>query len=180
MGPKASENPLLPRMLGEFAELDRRRLSGSPPLSVRELERWVDLREEIGQHLGVRGGTHTGAERRGHFRLPSHVHVDFASGELLRTAEVENMSEGGVFLATERPLPVGTPLRLLVPAEDDSQWISLEAEVAWTRRTRQGGTGPGMGLRFIGVEPEQRRILEQLLLSRLAPLPPAAGPVRFG
>jgi uncharacterized protein (TIGR02266 family) len=167
-------------MLGEFAELDRRRLSGSPPLSVRELERWVDLREELGQRLGVRGGPHTGAERRGHFRLPSHVRVDFASGDLLRPAQLEDISEGGAFLVTERPLPVGTPLRLLLPTGDASEWLSLEAEVAWTRRTRQGATGPGMGLRFLGVDAEKQRTLEQLLLSRLSAPAPAAAPPRFG
>ena len=59
----------------------------------------------------------------------------------------ENISEGGVFIATPNHLPIGEPVDLKVEMADGSQ-TTLRARVAWIRPgTDEALTG--MGLQFV-------------------------------
>jgi len=104
-------------LVSEFVHLNRRRVFGLPPLAVTELERWQELRRALEQRLGDRlQSLLATVERRTHFRFATHLEVRFATGDELRSACLGNISEGGIFVATERPLPAGTALRLTIIA----------------------------------------------------------------
>ena len=45
--PAPSALPDLSSLVSEFLPLNRRRLHGDPPLGLRELERWMELRERL-------------------------------------------------------------------------------------------------------------------------------------
>lgn len=104
----------------------------------------------------------------------------------------KNISKGGTFIRTDRPLEVGTvfmfDLNLPVPNES----VRLRGEVRWVVRADMppppgiaAGHEPGMGIRFIYESAEEREQLErrverlmvetlgQLIYSRLV----AAAPV---
>ena len=128
MGHMRTSSPPTDALVNEFMTLNRRRLFGSPPLGVDDLDRWQDLRQTLEHRLGNRlDGLLSVVERRAHFRFPTHLEVRFESGEDLRSACLENLSEGGMFIASERPLAAGTPLQLSISVPSGKVRISGRA-----------------------------------------------------
>lgn len=82
--------------------------------------------------------------RRKHPRVSSRVPVEwheFGSGVFHRS-RLGNLSNGGAFLRTPAPRPIGCPIVLDLAAPRGS--ATVHARVAWT-------TSTGMGLRFTGA-----------------------------
>lgn len=98
-----------------------------------------------------------GAERRIHERFDTTVKVDYASGETFLFAYLTNISEMGIFVRTETPLPIGTRLRLRFHVESGDA-LEFEGVVMWINPVRVSGDNlnPGMGVRFDNLAAEQR------------------------
>ncbi len=87
----------------------------------------------------------------------------------------KNISKGGTFIKTERPLPLGTEFvfKLTLPKRDEP--FELRGEVMWTNQAsemqRPEVAELGMGIRFIFNNDEERfafeRDVEQLMVSSL-------------
>ena len=81
------------------------------------------------------------------------VIVDTADDETFLFAYVANLHELGVFVRTERPLPIGTRVRVGF----SSDALLLPGEVVWINPVRNGDNpNPGMGVRFVGLDLEDR------------------------
>jgi type IV pilus assembly protein PilZ len=93
----------------------------------------------------------------------------------------KNISRGGTFIRTERPLPVGTGFvfRLVVPGLAEP--LVLRGEVRWVRAPGDAHAGaedpdghPGMGIRLVYDDESQRRaieaLVERLMVDNLGPL----------
>lgn len=77
---------------------------------------------------------------------------------LLRDKEfvTEDISGGGLFIATEKPLSPGTRVNLFVVHPLTQREIALEAVVRWTRsRSGPEAGGPGMGVQIVTETDEQ-------------------------
>ncbi len=86
-------------------------------------------------------------ERR-HPRLPARLRCWCEGEEVTLYAQMANISEGGLFVKTHVPLPLGSRVRIrLGGAEED---LEVSAEVVWRRAAGEDAPGedPGMGLRF--------------------------------
>ncbi|MEO5770323.1 MAG: TIGR02266 family protein [Polyangia bacterium] len=81
----------------------------------------------------------------------------------------KNISKGGTFIKTDRPLEVGTMFRFHLTVPVSSEPIELRGEVRWVVRPgeRDAADLPvadeeaGMGIRFVYAEPEERALLER-------------------
>ena len=155
-----SPRPELERSVAEFRNLNRRRLFGTPPLDVAELERWSELRETLG--AAFEGPHATGRDQREHLRLPSHLRVGFENGDELREAFLENISDGGLFIGTQRPLAKGAPLRLRIVA-DALPPVEVSGRVVWSRETSRPAAPAGMGVEFEAVDDATRELLDCLI-----------------
>lgn len=106
----------------------------------------------------VRKAEAAGSERRGTARLDKvfRVYLDGERGCGLGIAR--NISDGGMFVETRAPQPIGTQVRITFPAES-GEMIAV-AEVRYVchllGRPRHAAPGPlalrGMGLRFLYFE----------------------------
>jgi type IV pilus assembly protein PilZ len=82
----------------------------------------------------------------------------------------KNISRGGTFVRTERPLDVGTrfDFKLSIPALAEP--LALVGEVRWVRREGE----PGMGIQFIFEDETKRtavdQLVELLMVESLGPL----------
>ena len=105
----------------------------------------------------------TGAERREHQRFETSISVDYASGDTFLFAYLQNISEMGIFVRTEKPLPIGTRLRLRFQVEDSE--LALDGEVTWINPVRPAGDNlnPGMGVRFIELTADKREEVVSLV-----------------
>lgn len=103
------------------------------------------------------GKTASYEDQREHVRVDLEAAVDFESESNFYTGLTQNISTGGLFLATNKLLPIGASLRLkfTIPGRRDA--IETEAEVRWVKQMssleRVEGS-QGMGLRFVSLAPE--------------------------
>lgn len=83
-------------------------------------------------------------------RVAKVLEFEYTSGGRATRARVEDLSEGGAFVATEEPLPEGDEIefKLTLPGGEDA--IHGRAVVVWRQRAI------GMGVRFVGLSNDQR------------------------
>ena len=138
----------LPAAFREYKRLER--LRDAQGLSLEELERWTQLKRMLTEHF--RPGAGHAADKQASLRVPIRLRVDFASQGALRECRMTNISRGGVFIATDKPLPIGTELELRVHVGEKGQAVDLRGEVA-SINTGAGLTRAenGMGIRFAGL-----------------------------
>ena len=145
--------------LAEFAELNRRRVFGSPPLALAELERWLELRADLDQRFGDQLGERSReAEQRATQRLRTHLRVELCDGEQPSRADLRDISQGGLFIVTRRPLEVGSPIRLVVDGGTALRSVELSGVVTWVRESKSREGDPGMGVRFDDSEAQRASI----------------------
>ena len=106
-----------------------------------------------------------GDDRRSFERFETSFRVDVHSGEHFLYAYVTNISEMGLFVRTDAPLPLGTELVLLLAPDDDDLPFEVRGCVAWINPIREHGDNPnpGMGIRFDELTAEARERLVELV-----------------
>lgn len=90
--------------------------------------------------------------------------VDCASHDTFLYAYITNVSSLGLFVYTERPLAVGTRMKLsFAPA--GCRAFELIGEVAWINPKKPEGENPnpGMGVRLLDLCPEDRERLVDVI-----------------
>jgi len=110
-------------------------------------------------------------DQREHARAPIELKVDYKKLNSFFADYTKNISKGGTFIKTRKPLPVGTRFlfRLTVPGRPLP--FELNGEVV-----HAGPSGPeaGMGIRFVWSEDSERRafesVVEGLMEQSLGPL----------
>ena len=107
-------------------------------------------------------------ERRRENRAPIELKVEYKRLNTFFYDYTKNISKGGTFIKTDRPLDIGTlfVFELRVPGADDP--IQLRGEVRWVVRAGEpvpasigDGHDAGMGIRFLYDLPEQRAAFER-------------------
>jgi len=123
----------------------------------------------------------TGGERRQHPRAAIELKVEYKRLNTFFADYTKNISKGGTFIRTKRPLDIGTQFvfRLSVPSLEEP--LVLRGEVIWVVREGEPppegvepGHEPGMGIRFIYESDAQRREVEErverLMVASLGPI----------
>ncbi|MBI4509818.1 MAG: PilZ domain-containing protein [Deltaproteobacteria bacterium] len=100
------------------------------------------------------------ADQRLYQRVPVLLRVRYRDGNELASSYVQNISGGGVFVRTFRPLPVGLELTLELYLEDGSEEpMTIKGKVVWERLI---GRDDGMGIQFLEPVPERlKKILTE-------------------
>jgi uncharacterized protein (TIGR02266 family) len=113
--------------------------------------------------------TQSFADRRAAPRIGMEVEVDFHTDSNFYTGFTEDISEGGLFIATYQMKPIGTMIALELSL--NGQIVRAVGEVRWVRDVREESHGvrPGMGLQFQKLEDADRGVIAAFLQAR-APL----------
>lgn len=101
-----------------------------------------------------------GQEIRQHPRAPIELKVDYKKLNSFFADYTKNISKGGTFIKTKKPLPIGTRFlfKLTVPQREAA--FELLGEVVWSNAE---GDEPGMGIRFIYSDEAQRDAFEEVV-----------------
>jgi uncharacterized protein (TIGR02266 family) len=91
-----------------------------------------------------------GAERRTKARVPIETEVSLESDSQFFTGLTGNLSSGGVFVATYKPLPVGSRVVMKLTLPDGE--LQAKGTVRWSRDA-SSGAAPGVGVAFDDLEP---------------------------
>jgi type IV pilus assembly protein PilZ len=105
-----------------------------------------------------------GIERRRFERFETSISVDYSSGDTFLFSYIQNISEMGIFIRSDNPLPVGTVLQLRF-APDGQTAVELLGEVTWINPYRPFGDNlnPGMGVHFRDLSAELRETIVALV-----------------
>jgi type IV pilus assembly protein PilZ len=105
-----------------------------------------------------------GIERRRYERFDTSISVDYSSGETFLFSYIQNISEMGIFIRSDSPLPIGTVLELKF-APDGEVPMELLGEVTWINPYRPFGDNlnPGMGVRFRELSADLRERIVALV-----------------
>jgi type IV pilus assembly protein PilZ len=87
-------------------------------------------------------------DKRQHTRIPVALKVAFGSRDDLQRHLVTDLSPGGLFVRTSKPLPIGTEVDLEVTIAETDLPMHIRGKVVWLRQKH----GPeGMGIQFTGI-----------------------------
>jgi type IV pilus assembly protein PilZ len=111
-----------------------------------------------------------GPEHRTSPRAPIELKVDYKKLNSFFADYTKNISKGGTFIKTKKPLPIGTQFLFKLTVPQRTEPFELLGEVVWSQTD---GEEPGMGIRFIysndGQRSEFEGVVEQLMSSSLGP-----------
>jgi molecular chaperone DnaK len=88
-----------------------------------------------------------------------------------------NVSEGGLFIRTKTPKPVGTPLAFKIDLANGQRVLQGTGTVKWVKETADAAGPAGMGIEFRELDEASRGIVK-LLLSHGQKSAPAPAPTR--
>jgi len=143
-----------------FLHLDRKRRGGG--LTPGELRRWMKLKSILNQEFSPASDS-DGLARRESVRVAARVGVSFRDLGQLRECLMTNVSRGGLFIATDNALDIGTSFELCIELEKTGEVMEVPVEVvSQNARPDRGTFELGMGVRFREMNPEVRSKLDEL------------------
>jgi uncharacterized protein (TIGR02266 family) len=101
-------------------------------------------------------------------RIPVAVRVDLRSENTFFTGFSENISEGGLFIATEAPHEIGDELDVELSLMGGGHRIAQKVVVRWIRPSEAaGGLPAGMGVQFLALTDHEKVALQEFVDSRI-------------
>jgi len=102
-------------------------------------------------------------------RFELEVKVDLESDHNFYTGLTQNISSGGLFIATNAIRKIGDRITLQFSLPGTAEPLAVETEVRWIRENSalsrvDGATG--MGVRFVNLSPQAATAIQQFLESR--------------
>ena len=122
----------------------------------RSEQAWVSVRALQGKDL----------ERRMAQRILLNLMVDCHCEDHFLFAYITDMSTLGIFIRTNNPEPPGTHLNLHFSIPGLGHSLEVEGVVTWVNPYRPGdlsSINPGMGVRFIDLDKEQRIKIRRMI-----------------
>ena len=108
--------------------------------------------------------------QRRHDRAELNVEVSLEGDHNFFVGFSENISEGGLFVATHSLREIGSIIRLTFRLPDRALPIEVEAVVRWLRLFNDGSdVPPGLGLQFVDLSDEHAHAI-RAFVERRAPL----------
>lgn len=101
--------------------------------------------------------------RRSHPRVDVNVSVDIVLGNQFFTGFSENLSSGGIFVATSDIVPIGTQVDISFTVPGYTHTFFAAAQVRWIREESAGFGPGGMGIQFSGMSQEDQDLLYEIL-----------------
>ncbi len=97
-------------------------------------------------------------------RVDTVVKVDYRTTEAFFTDFAENMSEGGMFISSVQPLPVGTELIIEFLLPEVNRTLKVRAKVVWSReRTTTHDKRRGMGVKFERISKADKEMIAEVV-----------------
>ena len=99
-----------------------------------------------------------GVTNRKHVRFRKTLKVAYPTIESFEEDLTSNLSLGGLFIKTTKPLDQGEQINLRISLPDEREALEALCEVIWARKGEdmapKGKEPPGMGLKFLNISKE--------------------------
>lgn len=124
------------------------------------IEAWFISDEEKKQSSGIYK-----SEKRDYFRVPIKMWIINKDADDHIHLPAENLSIGGMFIITPAKYDIGTVLEIAFNLPGSRKLIESVVSVV---NVRQEGAMFGTGLKFIGLDDEDRKMLEKVIYSDIS------------
>ena len=114
-----------------------------------------------------------GNDRRRELRAPIELRVEYKRVNTFFADYTKNISRGGTFIATEKPLDIGTEFVFALDLPGLTEPLRLRGRVMWTTSVEDSSKAnpAGMGIEFQYSSQEERtdteKVVERLLTAEL-------------
>jgi uncharacterized protein (TIGR02266 family) len=106
-------------------------------------------------------------DARLYLRLALELEVSLESDSNFYMGLTENLSNGGIFVATHVVKPIGTSVALVLRLPTLKTPLHLAGRVRWVREFSEAlEAPPGMGIEFEGISKEDSRAIGEFLTTR--------------
>ena len=115
-------------------------------------------------------------DRRGDERAPIELKVEYKRLNSFFADYTKNISRGGTFIGTDRPLEIGTDFVFKLGVPNLAEPLVLKGKVQWVVMPHEANEerGPGMGIGFVfDSDVERERVeatVEKLMIESLGPV----------
>jgi len=96
-------------------------------------------------------------------RCPVKLMVTYPNAKEFQSDYTKNISRGGLFVMTTSPPAMGTKVAINLHLPALAEPINIIGEVVHTQTSGEDGEAPGVGLKFIDMEPISRGTLASYL-----------------
>jgi type IV pilus assembly protein PilZ len=112
----------------------------------------------------------TESEKRHDERHPITLRVDYKRMNTFFADYAKNISKGGTFIRTGKPLDIGTRFNFVLSIPSRSEQLQLNGEVMWvvTEDEATGSKVAGMGIGFVFDEDSERQEVHDFVESLMA------------
>jgi type IV pilus assembly protein PilZ len=107
----------------------------------------------------MKKGTSQGEHRktsRTSTRISTVIRIDYHTTDSFFTDFADNISNGGMFIATTKPLKQGTQLSLEFLLPECDYPVHVKAKMAWSRNVPSENQKRGMGVQFDNLSPSAK------------------------
>ncbi|MCP3144404.1 TIGR02266 family protein [Pyxidicoccus xibeiensis] len=104
-----------------------------------------------------------GLERRSDDRIHADVKVTLQNAGIFTDHRIINLSSGGLFIATDKPLRLGTLVELTLRFDEPQRVMTLRSSVIWENSLEDGKNPRGYGLRLSHLRAEEKEFIQKYL-----------------
>lgn len=109
----------------------------------------------------TKGKTMSYEERRKFPRIDTSIKVNFDNGMESFTEFTLNLSLGGLYIKTIRPLAMDSVITVDFKLPGFEHTFSINGKIVWRKTEGTGEEPPGMGIEFMDLSSEDKQILIQ-------------------
>ncbi|MFC1591616.1 TIGR02266 family protein [Thermodesulfobacteriota bacterium] len=103
-------------------------------------------------------------ERRKTPRIETNIEIMFKEKGSFIKAYMINVSNGGVFIKTENPLPLEAPVHLKMNLPGENEYMDIRGMVVWSNPKGTNNAFPnGMGIQFVTVQPDDKAKIQEFV-----------------
>ncbi len=103
------------------------------------------------------------------------VRVDYSTVDTFFSDFTSNINEGGMFIETDAPSPIGTRVQLQFQLPGSGDPLKLEGRVVWSNPPDGSTEGPGMGVEFENLDDAARARINDVVRQLRSGGAPSAG-----
>jgi uncharacterized protein (TIGR02266 family) len=97
-------------------------------------------------------------------RIETKIDILFKEAGALIRSYMLNVSNGGLFLKTEKPLPIDSVVTLMIRLPGQTEAMEIQGCVVWSNPKAKNTAFPcGMGIQFTKLNPEHKKKIEEFV-----------------
>jgi uncharacterized protein (TIGR02266 family) len=104
-----------------------------------------------------------GLEQRSDDRIHADIKVSRQNAGIFTDHRIINLSSGGLFIATDKPLRLGTQVELTLRFDDPPRVMTLRSSVIWENSLEDLKNPRGYGLRLSHLRKEEKEFVQEYL-----------------